>query len=183
MSNERLDIGAVAGSDSYSGLIKEIERNFNPNNNTVLLVDDERGIRKRVARDVQAFDKNIVIYEASNGQEALQKLAQIRTTHSRDPLFIVLDLNMPIMDGWQVIKELKKDYESQGKEIGIPIIVLSSTSGEKGIFLTKSSVHDGKSGYNPLVSIAKEACIDKTKYDTSEKGLVVWLKHFIKAGH
>jgi len=50
---------------------------------------------------------------------------------------------------------LKKEYESKGKEAGIPIIAASSTDGEKSSLLSKKSVHEGKSGYTPLVSVAK----------------------------
>jgi hypothetical protein len=59
-------------------------------------------------------------------------------------------------------------------------LVLSSTSGEKNSLLSKKSVHEGKSGYTPLVSIAKETCIDKSHYDTvGEKGFLAWLEFFM----
>ena len=175
-----LNVTASDAAESYKELLESIKRNTDPNSNTVLLVDDERGIRMKVARDVKSFDREIVIYEAINGQEALKKLEEIRKKFYRDPLFIVLDLNMPVMDGWAVIKHLKKEYESAGKTSGIPIIVLSSTSGEKGL-LMRASVHDGKSGYKPLVSIAKETCVDKSHYDASgQKGLTAWLEYFVK---
>lgn len=166
----------------YVELLETIKRNLDPRSNTVLLVDDERGIRMKVARDVKSFDPGIVVVEAANGKEALEKLAHIRKTHVRDPLFIVLDLNMPIMDGWEVIAHLKEEYESKGKAAGIPIIVLSSTSGEKNVaFILKKSVHDSKSGYVPLVTVAKETCVDKRHYDASgETGLISWLHYFVR---
>lgn len=168
--------------ENYTELLETIKRNMDPSSNTVLIVDDERGIRMKVARDVRSFDPNMVIWEAGNGQEALKALEEIRGKYDRDPLLIVLDLHMPVMDGWEVIKKLKKEYESKGKNSGIPIVVLSSTSGEKGI-LIKKSVHDGKAGYAPLISVAKEACIDKSHFDAAgEKGLMAWLKYFIKTG-
>jgi CheY-like chemotaxis protein len=69
---------------------------------------------------------------------------------------------MPIMDGWEVVARLKEEYESKGRASGIPIIVLSSTSGEKSVaFVLKKSVHDSKSGYVPLVTVAKETCVDR----------------------
>lgn len=166
--------------EGYSKFLNEIKKNMDPNSNTVLLVDDERGIRKKVAREIKCFAPGIVIFEAGNGKEALDKLIEIRTKFKRAPLLIVLDLNMPIMDGWSVIDTLKKEYEAAGKTMGIPIIVLSSTSGEKGMIF-KKSVLDNKSGYSPLVAIAKEVCADKTHYDAGEEqGLIAWLKHFIK---
>ena len=135
----------------------------------------------KVARDVHAFDSSIVVYEAAHGAQALETLKVIRAKYRRDPLFIVLDLNMPVMDGWEVIKALRKEYESQGKEQGVPILVLSSTSGEKGGFFGKHSVHDGKTGYSPLVCVAKEMCVDKSHYDAAgDKGLMTWLKFFMK---
>ena len=170
----------VEPGDNYKEFIEIVRRSLDPTSNTVLLVDDERGIRMKVARDVRRFDPTIVVHEASNGMEALEKLQHIRAKFRRDPLFIVLDLNMPVMDGWEVIKALKEDYQTQGKEQGIPIIVLSSTSGEKGGLFTRRTVHEGKTGYSPLVSIAKESCVDKTHYDaTGEKSLMTWLKFFV----
>jgi len=177
------DAESQAAEESYSALIDSIKRNMDPKSNTVLIVDDAMAIRKKVARDVRAFAPNLVIYEAANGKEALEKLVEIMATHVKDPLFIVLDLNMPVMDGWAVIKHLKQEYEAQGKTTGIPIIVLSSTSGEKNVALfIKKTVHDGKSGYEPLITVAKETCADRTRYDAAgEKGLLVWLRHFTKS--
>jgi CheY-like chemotaxis protein len=178
ISAEADDFQACEG---YGELLASIRHNFDPRSNTVLLVDDARAIRKKVARDVLAFAADIHIYEAANGREALEKLAEIRNTCLRDPLFIVLDLHMPIMDGWEVIRLLKEEYTAQGKSAGIPIIVLSSTSGEKGGFLRKQSIHGGKAGYHPLVSVAKEACADTRQYDAKgEKGLMAWLEYFVR---
>lgn len=166
---------------AYKTMLETIKRNMDPYSNTVLIADDEKGIRLKVARDVRAFDPGVVIFEATNGQQVFERLSEIRAKYVKDPLFIVLDLNMPVMDGWAVISRLKKEYESAGKTSGIPIIVLSSTSGEKGVFFARNTIHDGKTGYTPLVSIAKETCADKSKYDAKgEKGLLVWLKHFLK---
>ena len=180
MTEKPIDI-ASSEEDNYLQLLESIKRHMDPASNTILLVDDEKGIRMMVAREVKAFDPSIVIFEANNGAEALETLNIIRIKYVRDPLLIVLDLNMPVMDGWEVIKRLKKEYESKGKEAGIPIIALSSTSGEKSSLLSKKSVHEGKSGYTPLVSVAKESCVEKNHYDAEgEKGLLAWLKFFIK---
>ena len=177
---EKLVYIASSEKDDYMQIIKSIKRNMNPARNTIMIVDDEKGIRMKIAREVKAFDPSMVIFEATNGAEALETLDFIRTTYILDPLLIVLDLNMPVMDGWEVIKRLKKEYESKGKDAGIPIVALSSTSGEKNGLLRKKSIHEGKSGYTPLVSIAKETCIEKSHYDAvGEKGLLAWLKFFM----
>lgn len=181
--NQRLEInvsGNLGTADACRDLKAAIIRNMDPNRNTVLLVDDERTIRAKLARDVKAFDPTVIVFEAANGKEALERLAAIRRQYFNDPLFIVMDLNMPVMNGWDVIKHLKEEYEAAGKARGIPIIVLSSTSGEKGVFF-KQSVLDGKSGYLPLVTVAKETCTEKSRYDAAgAKGLSAWLTHFLK---
>ncbi len=175
------DLNGV-GQEDYKKFLETIRRNMDPDSNTVLVVDDDKGIRRKVIRDIAKFDRDIVPFEASNGSEALDVLARIRKKYYRDPLFMVLDLNMPIMDGWSVIRNLKKEYTDSGKQTGIPIIVLSSTSGEKGAVFRKQSVHDGKTGYQPLVSVAKENCVDGARYDASgDRGLIEWLQYFVKA--
>jgi CheY-like chemotaxis protein len=177
--SERFDL--ETGGQDYSSMLASIEKNMHPESNTVLLVDDEVGIRKMVARSLVGFAPELQIYEAGNGKEGLEVLGKIRAKHGRDPLLIVLDLNMPVMNGWDFISTLKKEYEDAGKFAGIPIVVLSSTSGEKGVLFMKKSVHDGKSGYTPLATVAKESCVDGHRYDTNaKKGLDSWLKFFLK---
>lgn len=180
MSEDSFDLGSP--DVSYSEFVAAITKKLDPAANTVLLVDDEKGIRKTVARDVRKFAPDVTIYEAGNGKEAFEQLAKIRATHHRDPLFIVLDLNMPVMDGWDFIKALKLEYEEKGVSARVPIIVLSSTSGEKGLPFLKKSVHDNKTGYTPLITVAKEVCANSGRYDNvGEKGLLAWLKHFAKS--
>lgn len=176
---QRKTLGPDAANLSI--FLQTIKGNMSTSRNIVLIVDDEKAIRMNVVRDVKKFDPDALIFEAGNGLEALDHVLAIRKKYFKDPLLIVLDLNMPVMDGWEVINRLKRDYEEKGRAAGIPIIVLSSTSGEKGGFLSgKKSVHDGKSGYSPLVSIAKESCIDRSRYDSAgEKGLLAWLKFFM----
>ena len=176
---ERLDL--ETDGQSYSTILESIKQNMDPDHNTALVIDDERGIRKMVARSLVNFSPGLQIYEARNGKEGIEALANIRQTHNREPLLIVLDLNMPIMNGWDFIVEMKKEYEEAGKSFGIPIIVLSSTSGEKGTLFLKKSVHDGKSGYTPLATVAKETCVKKALYDAEEgNGLDAWLKFFLR---
>jgi CheY-like chemotaxis protein len=179
MEYERFEMEMT--DQDYSSVLESIKQHLDPESNTALVVDDERGIRKMVVRSLKNFAPNLQIYEATNGKDALEKLAKIRKTHIRDPLLIVLDLNMPIMNGWDFIAELKKEYKAAGKDQGIPIIVLSSTSGEKGALFMKKSVVGGKSGYVPLVAVAKESCVDKSRYDTDERGLEKWLQYFLNS--
>ncbi|MCK5805025.1 MAG: response regulator [Lentisphaeria bacterium] len=179
-----VDPESQKNQNEYQAMISSIEKRMDPDSNTVLIVDDDKGIRKFVARSIRRYTKNIVVYEAENGKEGLEVLADMRERHSHDPLFIVSDLNMPVMDGWKFIQELRKDYEDKGMEQGIPLIVLSSTSGEKGMAIFRKSVHGEKSHYQPMVAVAKEVCTDPTQYTAQgEKGLVAWIRQFSRHGN
>ena len=72
-----------------------------PGGKTVLVVDDNPGIRRAVAR---AFLSGgfAVCGEATNGREALDLAKQLK------PDLIILDLLMPIMSGLQAAPELRK---------------------------------------------------------------------------
>jgi CheY-like chemotaxis protein len=67
---------------------------------TVLVVDDEPDIRATVSAmlEIEGYD----VAEASNGADALQVLEQ------RRPDLILLDMRMPILDGWGFAAELRR---------------------------------------------------------------------------
>jgi type IV pilus assembly protein PilB len=80
----------------------------------VLIVDDETGILKMV--EIALKPLNLEIHTAQNGKEALEKTEQV------NPNLVITDINMPVMDGFELIKELRKKVTT----MFIPIVVLSS---------------------------------------------------------
>lgn len=78
----------------------------------VLVVDDEPGIRATVSAMLEI--EGYVVDQASNGADALARLA-----HGL-PDLIVLDMRMPVMDGWGFAAELRK----RGHEV--PIVVMTA---------------------------------------------------------
>jgi threonine synthase len=89
----------------------------------VLIVDDTVDARRLIRRILQAQGE-YTIYEASNGQDALQ-IAQDEL-----PDLIILDLMMPEVDGFKVLDQLKASSETSP----IPVIVVTAkelTSSEK----------------------------------------------------
>jgi CheY-like chemotaxis protein len=67
-----------------------------------LIVEDDEGIREtlRFALELEQYE----VFTAANGHEGLQQLSQIPR-----PNLILLDLMMPVMNGWEFADALEKD--------------------------------------------------------------------------
>jgi CheY-like chemotaxis protein len=86
----------------------------------VLLVDDDSGVRRTLARFLGR--DGIPVVEADNGQEALTYL------QGGGPVsVIVLDLRMPVMDGFQFRAEQRREPALAS----IPVIVLSGADTDR----------------------------------------------------
>ena len=72
----------------------------------VLIVDDDPAVTAALVAAVQAH--NLQTDTAANGQQALQKLCERTVT---DNLYdaMILDIQMPIVDGWEVLHALKSN--------------------------------------------------------------------------
>lgn len=69
----------------------------------ILIADDHPLLRKGLAELINKYSDGFeVISEAENGEEALKK------TVMQNPDIIILDIEMPVKDGFQVIRELKE---------------------------------------------------------------------------
>jgi CheY-like chemotaxis protein len=88
---------------------------------TVLLCDDELMNRKVASKIL--IKENFKVLEAVNGQNALEILKENRVE------LILMDLMMPIMDGYKAIEAIKRDKKTSS----IPIIVISALSDKEAI--------------------------------------------------
>ena len=83
----------------------------------ILVVDDEQ--RMRVLVKDFLVHSNYEVLEASNGQEALDVFFA-----NTDIDLIILDIMMPILDGYEVLREIRKESK-------VPVIMLSAKSEEQ----------------------------------------------------
>jgi two-component system, chemotaxis family, chemotaxis protein CheY len=84
---------------------------------TCLIVDDSKIVRKVVRRIVEVLGFNIL--EAENGKEAVEQ------TRANTVDVIILDWNMPVMDGMECMKEIRADAN-----ISQPKIIFCTTENE-----------------------------------------------------
>jgi len=83
---------------------------------SILVVDDDASVRKSLARVLTA--ENYLTLLARNGKEALEILANHRVD------LIMLDLNMPVKDGWQTFSTLSFENPM------VPIIIITARSNQ-----------------------------------------------------
>lgn len=82
----------------------------------ILIVDDERVVRDLITETLSNIGFETA--QARHGEEALEIIAEAR------PDAIILDLNMPIMDGFMTLAHLHRREATRG----IPVIVLTGLS-------------------------------------------------------
>ena len=81
---------------------------------TILVVDDIGIIRRLVRVNLEPAGYGVI--EATNGAEALERIKESK------PDLVLLDVIMPVMDGFQVLQELRHCAGTQN----IPVIMLTS---------------------------------------------------------
>lgn len=84
------------------------------NERTVLLIEDDEYIQK--AYKIGLGDAGFKVVSAWDGKEGLEKVS------SSSPDIILLDLVMPVMDGFEFLKKIKED----GNFKNIPVVILSN---------------------------------------------------------
>lgn len=89
---------------------------------TILYIDDDADDRELLGAELKVLEKSLVVEEAVNGVEALNYLYKAKAEQQL-PCLIVLDLNMPVLDGRQTFQKIKQDELLQD----IPLVVYTSS--------------------------------------------------------
>jgi CheY-like chemotaxis protein len=96
------------------------------NDVTILLAEDDPGHARLIEKNLRRANiKNEIIF-APDGQEAVDYLfSEGDYTGKELPshLLVLLDLNMPVLDGYQVLQRMKSDERTKR----IPVIILTTT--------------------------------------------------------
>jgi two-component system chemotaxis response regulator CheY len=101
----------------------------------ILVVDDSAAIRKILQRVLRQTGMSIgTIHEAGDGQEALETLRKQRID------LVLSDINMPKMDGLQLLASVRASAEWRG----IPVVMITTEGGETRV---AEAVKLGASGY------------------------------------
>lgn len=100
---------------------------------SVVLVDDHSLLRKGLANLVKTYDEYAVLFEADNGRDFIKQLKPKFL-----PDIVLLDINMPEMDGYETALWLKRNYPE------IKVLALSMYDNEQAII---RMMKNGAKGY------------------------------------
>ncbi len=96
------------------------------NSKPILLVEDDNVDVMTVKRALKDLKINNPLVSTANGEEALEYL---KNNGNKKPCIILLDLNMPKMNGIEFLKIAKADYTLKK----IPVVVLTTSSQQQDI--------------------------------------------------
>ncbi|MCH2215776.1 MAG: response regulator [Flavobacteriales bacterium] len=95
-----------------------------PSTTKIMVVDDDSTFQFIFNKQIEKFGHFEIVNESKNGAEAIQFIKTALNEGTKLPELIVLDLNMPIMDGWDFLDEYGEIF---GQAETIPVCILSST--------------------------------------------------------
>jgi CheY-like chemotaxis protein len=98
----------------------------NPNWEPLLLVEDDDDIRQELRELLE--EEGFFVVEAHNGQEALDALER-----GLRPTLVVLDMMMPVMDGWEFLERIRSDAWSADLPVLLATAVYDKGSLPRGV--------------------------------------------------
>lgn len=107
---------------------------------SVLIIDNDPIYRTISQRIIEKLDLAETIFVEKNGYTAIQFLSQVIENNSELPKIIFLDIEMPVMNGWEFMDEYCKFEKSLLTEIEIYIVSSSISQVDKDKANTYSEI-------------------------------------------
>lgn len=89
----------------------------------ILYVDDDADDRHLLYEAIKDVNPSAEVELAENGLKALDYLKMSNESGSAPPSLIILDLNMPFLDGKETLQQIKKDQKLEN----VPIVIFTSS--------------------------------------------------------
>jgi CheY-like chemotaxis protein len=91
-------------------------------NKTILFVEDDEDDRELISEVINKVNSSVETIFAENGLHALNYLTGVKEK-SALPCLIVLDLNMPVLDGKETYRKIKDELKLEA----VPVIIFTSS--------------------------------------------------------
>lgn len=98
----------------------------------ILLVEDDSGHALLIEKNLRRAGISNKIVTLDNGQKAVDflfKEGEYSGSGHASPPLILLDLNLPVLDGYQVLKIIKSDERTKA----IPVVILTTTDNPREV--------------------------------------------------
>ncbi len=122
---------------------------------SIVIVDDHVLIAKALQSIISNFKQYEVLYECENGKQLQEKF----NSNSKIPDIVLLDISMPIMNGFETASWITKNYPD------ILILALSMQDDEQSVI---KMIQNGAKGY--LLKNTHPADLEKALHNLVEKG-------------
>ena len=123
-------------------------------NPTVLYIDDDRDDLQIMQEALTTINKDFQMLPAHNGKEGLEQLHEMKQRGNL-PCLIVLDINMPVMNGKETFLKIKEDKTLS--QIPVVIFSTSANANEKGFFQGEKVTYITKPlSFSLLIEVARQ---------------------------
>ena len=92
---------------------------------TILCVDDDADDLQLLHETLKGVEEEFAVLEAHNGRQAIELLQKLKLNKAH-PCLIILDINMPVLNGKETLSIIKKDEELKS----IPVVVFTTSGSE-----------------------------------------------------
>lgn len=96
---------------------------------TLVMIEDDEGHATLITRNLKRSGIGNTIIHLKDGEQALEYFFGPNASKSHDKTLILLDLNLPMVDGYEILKRLKSEAHTRT----IPVIVLTTTDNPKEV--------------------------------------------------
>lgn len=131
---------------------------------TILYAEDDPDDLSMVKEAFQQHD-HIEVVHAPNGQDALHSL-KLMSAKGYLPCLVILDINMPVMDGKQALNHIRSDEEL--KDVSVVLFSTSNSIADKKFAeLHKAELVTKPLNYSDLDTITKEF-VDRCNFEINK---------------
>jgi len=131
---------------------------------TILYIDDDADDLLLISEAFEKYTDHLTVVHAANGLEGLRVLEKMRS-NEKLPCLIIIDINMPIMDGKQTLRKLREQIAYKG----LPVIMFSTSQSQSDLRYAEN--YDAEfiskpSKYNELKDLV-EQFVSKCRYEAN----------------
>ncbi|MEM7486429.1 MAG: response regulator [Bacteroidota bacterium] len=126
---------------------------------SVLLVDDDETTNFLNKFFIRQLDNDLTVNTVTNGQEAIEFLETV-PYEKHMPCLLILDTNMPIMNGWEFLDVYEKKFDEKFKK-NVVIVMLTALDTEEVAKMALSNPNVRDTAQKPLSDLKFRVLFNK----------------------